>query len=157
MSRLIKLEHVVSESSRTSCSLASKPSRLPYRGSQVGNTCPFPALKAGLSPTCSPSMGAQPLPPTSLENKSFCLFTEKSRLRWHDIIGPLFGTINPCLIVHFENKFCSKLISLNYKELSSFILNNSDKVPLRRRKFVLPSLAEINGLTHAYSTGFGVV
>ena len=34
--------------------LRFKASAVTLSGSQVGNTCPFPALKAGLSPSCSP-------------------------------------------------------------------------------------------------------
>jgi len=35
-------------------SLAETASAVTLSGSQVGNACPFPALKAGLSPSCSP-------------------------------------------------------------------------------------------------------
>ena len=34
--------------------LRFKASAVTLSGSQAGNTCPFPALKAGLSPSCSP-------------------------------------------------------------------------------------------------------
>jgi len=34
--------------------LRFKASAVTLSGSQLGNTCPFPALKAGLSPSCSP-------------------------------------------------------------------------------------------------------
>jgi len=34
--------------------LRFKASAVTLSGSQVGNTCPFPALKAGPSPSCSP-------------------------------------------------------------------------------------------------------
>jgi len=34
------------------CPFAPKLPKRPFRGSQVGNSCPFPALKGGLSPSC---------------------------------------------------------------------------------------------------------
>ena len=63
--------------------LRFKASAVTLSGSQAGNTCPFPALKAGLSPSCSPRWVPHCSQPISAQKQWVSLKTQETPVISH--------------------------------------------------------------------------
>jgi hypothetical protein len=62
-------------------------------GVRRGNACPFPALKAGCSPSCAPSGGAPPRPHASLRDNGVHQWDSgSSRFSCGPVLLGLWGT-----------------------------------------------------------------
>jgi hypothetical protein len=84
----------------------------------VGNACPFPALKAGLSPSCSPSGDAPPPPRMSLRDNGVYYKLRKLQridtLTYSVLMIIVSKVLNYMLSIHDEALYKRKIFFADY-------------------------------------------